>query len=139
MWSCGRTSFSDPDLIEKDASGCHSPVQSTLPNDLKFTNQEMIYEKVMAWQTPVKEGYEKIKQGLRELDKALANSQGLDVEKRSKAIFLTNEANKIKKKLEDDGAWGVHGPQYSKKIVNEALVYIEQAQNILKSTKTTKK
>lgn len=139
MWSCGRTSFSDPDLIEKDASGCHSPVQSTLPNDLKFTNQEMIYEKVMAWQTPVKEGYEKIKQGLRELDKALANSQGLDVEKRSRAIFLTNEANKIKKKLEDDGAWGVHGPQYSKKIVNEALVYIEQAQNILKSTKTTKK
>lgn len=139
MWSCGRTSFSDPDLIEKDASGCHSPVQSTLPNDLKFTNQEMIYEKVMAWQTPVKEGYEKIKQGLRELDKALANSQGLDIEKRSKAIFLTNEANKIKKKLEDDGAWGVHGPQYSKKIVNEALVYIEQAQNILKSTKTTKK
>ena len=139
MWSCGRTSFSDPDLIEKDASGCHSPVQSTLPNDLKFTNQEMIYEKVMAWQTPAKEGYEKIKQGLRELDKALANSQGLDVEKRSKAIFLTNEANKIKKKLEDDGAWGVHGPQYSKKIVNEALVYIEQAQNILKSTKTTKK
>ncbi|WP_415271083.1 cytochrome c3 family protein [Campylobacter ureolyticus] len=139
MWSCGRTSFSDPDLIEKDASGCHSPVQSTLPNDLKFTNQEMIYEKVMAWQTPVKEGYEKIKQGLRELDKALANSQGLDVEKKSKAIFLTNEANKIKKKLEDDGAWGVHGPQYSKKIVNEALVYIEQAQNILKSTKTTKK
>ena len=139
MWSCGRTSFSDPDLIEKDASGCHSPVQSTLPNDLKFTNQEMIYEKVMAWQTPVKEGYEKIKQGLRELDKALANSQGLDVEKRSKAIFLTNEANKIKKKLEDDGAWGVHGPQYSKKIVNEALVYIEQAQNILKSTKTTRK
>ena len=73
------------------------------------------------------------------MDKALANSQGLDVEKRSKAIFLTNEANKIKKKLEDDGAWGVHGPQYSKKIVNEALVYIEQAQNILKSTKTTKK
>lgn len=139
MWSCGRTSFSDPDLIEKDASGCHSPVQSTLPNDLKFTNQEMIYEKVMAWQTPVKEGYEKIKQGLRELDKALANSQGLDIEKRSKAIFLANEANKIKKKLEDDGAWGVHGPQYSKKIVNEALVYIEQAQNILKSTKTTKK
>lgn len=139
MWSCGRTSFSDPDLIEKDASGCHSPVQSTLPNDLKFTNQEMIYEKVMAWQTPVKEGYEKIKQGLRELDKALANSQGLDIEKRSRAIFLANEANKIKKKLEDDGAWGVHGPQYSKKIVNEALVYIEQAQNILKSTKTTKK
>lgn len=139
MWSCGRTSFSDPDLMKPGASGCHSPVQSTLPNDLKFTNQEMIYEKVMAWQTPVKEGYEKIKQGLRELDKALANSQGLDIEKRSRAIFLTNEANKIKKKLEDDGAWGVHGPQYSKKIVNEALVYIEQAQNILKSTKTTRK
>ena len=139
MWSCGRTSFSDANLVKPGATGCHSAVQSTLPKDLHFTDQEMIYEKVAAWQTPVKEGYEKIKQGLRDLDKAMANNPALDTESKAKAIFLANQANDIKKKLEEDGAWGVHGPQYAKKIVNEALVYIEQAQAILNTTKTTKK
>lgn len=139
MWSCGRTSFSDPNLMKPGASGCHSPVQSTLPKELHFTDQEMIYNKISEWQTPVKEGYEKIKQGLRDIDKAMANNPALDTESKARAIFLSNEANKIKKKLEQDGGWGIHGPQYTKKIVNEALVYIEQAQNILKITKTTKK
>ena len=37
----------------------------------------------------------------------------------------------IKEKLEKDGAWGVHGPQYAKKIVGEALVYLQEAKNIL--------
>lgn len=131
MWSCGRTSWSDPDLVKPGASGCHSPVQSTLPADLHFTNQEMIYEKVMEWQTPVKDGYEKIKEGLKVVNKAIANDLKLDTKKKSEAIFLAKEANEIKKKLEKDGGWGIHGPQYSKKIVNEALVYLEQAKNIL--------
>lgn len=139
MWSCGRTSFSDPDLMKPGASGCHSPVQSTLPAELKFTNQEMIYNKVVEWQAPVKEGYEKIKQGLRDFDKAIANNPALNSTAKSKALLLAKEANLIKKKLEKDGGWGIHGPQYTKKMVDEALVYIEEAQNILKTAKTAKK
>ncbi|MSN96669.1 cytochrome C [Campylobacter sp. FMV-PI01] len=135
MWSCGRTSFSDPDLVGPGASGCHSPVQSTLPNDLKFTDQEMIYEKVMQWQTPVKSGYEEIKKGLRDIDRAMANNQSLDNTTKSRAIFLAKEANLIKEKLEKDGSWGVHGPVYSKKIIDEALVYIKEAKDILKAKK----
>lgn len=139
MWSCGRTSFSDPNLMKPGASGCHSPIQSTLPADLKFTNQEMIYDKVMAWQTPVKDGYEKIKAGLRNVDKAIANNPSLDSTAKSKALLLAKEANEIKRKLEKDGGWGIHGPNYTKRIVDEALVYIEEALNILGGQKTAKK
>ncbi|WP_241517595.1 cytochrome c3 family protein [Campylobacter blaseri] len=131
MWSCGRTTWADPNLVKPGASGCHSPIQSTLPKDLHFTDQAMIYEKVMEWQTPVKNGYEEIKKGLKEVNKAIANNVSLDVDKKSQAIFLAKEANEVKKKLEKDGGWGIHGPQYSKKIVDEALVYLEQAKNIL--------
>nr|WP_106380123.1 cytochrome c3 family protein [Campylobacter geochelonis] len=131
MWSCGRTSFSDVNLVGPGASGCHSPIQSTLPDDLKYTNQEEIYDAVMKWQTPVKTGYESIKKGLRDIDKTIANNPGLSAAKKSEAMLLAKQANDIKDRLEKDGSWGVHGPQYSSKIVNEALVYIEQAHNIL--------
>lgn len=133
MWSCGRTSFSDPNLMKKgeNGSGCHSAVQSTLPKDLHFTDQAVIYDKVMEWQKPVKEGYEKIKAGIADVDRAIANNPNLSSSNKSKAILLTKQAVDIKEKLEKDGAWGVHGPQYAKKIVGEALVYLQEAKNIL--------
>lgn len=131
MWSCGRTSFSDPNLMAPGASGCHSPVQSTLPKNLHFTDQEMVYDEVMKWQLPIKEGYGLIEVGLRTIDRAMANNPSVSTENKAKALLYAQQAQDIKNKLEKDGSWGVHGPQYSKKIVNEALVYIEQAQNLL--------
>lgn len=135
MWSCGRTSFSDPDLMSgPNAAGCHSPIQSTLPKNLHYTDQEMVYDAVMKWQTPVKDGFAKVSDGIKKIDKAMANSN-LSTEKKVEVITLTKQAQSILEKLEKDGSWGVHGPAYSKKIVDEALVYIEQAQNILNGKK----
>lgn len=138
MWSCGRTSFSDPNLMKPGASGCHSAVQSTLPKDLHFTDQEVIYDKVMEWQLPVKEGFGKIEVGLRQIDRAMANNPKLSTEQKSQAILLAKQAQDIKEKLEKDGTFGVHGPQYAKKIVNEALIYIEQSKEILGLNKKEK-
>lgn len=132
MWSCGRTSASDINLVGPGASGCHSAVQSTLPKKLHFTNQEMIYDKVMEWQTPVKEGYAKIIAGIKKIDKTLADKPKLAVEKKSQVLLLTKKAEEIAEKLEKDGSWGVHGPAYSKKIIDEALTYVQEAQNLLK-------
>lgn len=131
MWSCGRTSFSDPDLMEPGASGCHSAVQSTLPKELHFTNQDVIYDKVIEWQLPIKDGFEKINLGLRKIDRFIAKNPDIKVDDKAKAILYAKQATDIKDKLEKDGSWGVHGPQYSKKLVDEALSYIQAAQDIL--------
>ncbi|EAI3414988.1 cytochrome C [Campylobacter jejuni] len=132
MWACGHTSFSDPNLMGPGASGCHSAVQSNLPKKLHFTDQETIYDIVVGWQKPVKDGYENILKGVKEIDKAMAENPKLSVEKKSRVITLANQARAIAEKLQKDGSWGVHGPVYSKKIVDEALVYIQEAKNILK-------
>lgn len=136
MWSCGRTSFSDKNLVGPGASGCHSGIQSTLPDDLKFTDQELIYDKVMQWQLPVKTGIEKIELAIRKIDRAMAKQDNkMSVDDKSKVILITKQAEDIVEKLKKDGSWGVHGPSYSKKIVNEALVYVQQAQNIINGKK----
>ena len=132
MWSCARTSFSDADLVEPGASGCHSPVQSTLPDKLKFTAQEDIFDIVQAWQMPVKEGYEEMKKRFSKLDRALANAQDLSIEQKSRIFTLAKQAEAIKERLEKDGSWGVHGPNYAQKIVAEALVYLQHADMILR-------
>jgi hypothetical protein len=132
MWSCGRTSFSDKNLVGPGAGGCHSPIQSTLPENLKYTNQEQIYNDIILIQSPVKEGYAKLEAGIKELDKAIVGKANkLTVAAKSDAILLTKQAQEIKDKLDADGSWGMHSPQYSKKIVNEGLVYIERAREIV--------
>ncbi len=131
MWSCGRTSFSDVNLVGPGASGCHSAVQSTLPEKLRYTDQAQIYDDVMKWQTPVKDGYTKVKGMIQGVDKGMLNNTRLSTEQKSRVILLTKQAQDIVDRLEKDGSWGVHGPAYSKKIVNEALVYVQQAQDIL--------
>lgn len=135
MWSCGRTSFEDPNLVGPGASGCHSAAQSTLPQKLHFTDQEMIYDKVMQWQLPVKNGIEKVKLAIRRIDRAIANDQGLSVDDKSRIILYVKQAQDIINKLQADGSWGVHGPQYSQKIIKEALIYVESAQNIIDGKK----
>ena len=131
MWSCGRTSYSDINLIGPGASGCHSPFQSTLPDKLKYTNQEMAYNDVVAWQGPVKEGYGKIETGLKNVAKGLAANKKLSTSAKSEVILLAKEAQAIADKVSKDGSWGVHGPEYTKTIIDQALVHLEQAQNIL--------
>lgn len=131
MWSCGRTSFEDPNLMEPGKGGCHSPVQSTLPDNLKFTNQEMIYDLVVKWQNPIKAGYEEISQSIKQIDKALAKHTKLSIEQKAQVINYTKQAKDILSRIEKDGSWGLHGPQYSKKLVDEALIYTKSAQKIL--------
>ena len=53
MWTCGRTAYQDKHVV--DAMGCHSPIQSKFPEMMRFKDQKTIYNKVIAWQTPVKE------------------------------------------------------------------------------------
>ena len=55
MWTCGRTAYQDKHVV--DAMGCHSPIQSKFPEMMRFKDQKTIYNKVIAWQTPVKEGH----------------------------------------------------------------------------------
>lgn len=131
MWSCGRTSYSDANLVGPGASGCHSPVQSTLPEELRFTNQGMIYDLVAGWQTPIKFGYQEIENSIKKIDRGLSTKPNLSVGVKSEVILLTKNAQEIADKLKKDGSWGVHGPLYSKKLVDQALVYVQQAQNIL--------
>lgn len=131
MWSCGRTSFSDPNLMAPGASGCHSPVQSTLPDKLKFTDQAMIYDLVMEWQLPVKDGYSKVEIALRKIDRGMSNNKKLTTDQKARVISYARQAEDILEKLKKDGSWGVHGPKYSLKLVDEALIYVEQATNIL--------
>ncbi|MBZ7983856.1 multiheme c-type cytochrome [Campylobacter sp. RM12647] len=135
MWSCGRTSWSDVNLVGPGASGCHSAVQSTLPKELHFTDQEQIYDKVMEWQLPVKEGFKKLELAIRKIDREQAKMDNLSTKTKSEIILLTKEARAIYEKIEKDGSWGVHGPKYALKLINEALVYVAQAQDLLDGKK----
>lgn len=130
MWACGRTSFSDPNLMGPGMGGCHSAVQSTLPDKLKFTNQAQIYDIVVKWQQPVKDGYKKINEMIKTVDKKLASSD-LSTSNRVKVIRLVKDAQKIAKRIEDDASWGVHNPALAKRIVDDALTYLKEANNIL--------
>lgn len=135
MWSCGRTSWSDVNLVGPGASGCHSAVQSTLPKELHFTDQEQIYDKVMEWQLPVKEGFKKLELAIRKIDREQAKMDNLSTKVKAEIILLTKEARTIYEKIEKDGSWGVHGPKYALKLINEALVYAQQAQDLLDGKK----
>lgn len=132
MWSCGRTSFEDPNLVKPGAVGCHSAIQSTLPKELHYTNQESIYNDVMKWQNPIKDGYAKVEQILKQVDRGLNNkAKNLTTEQKSKILTLAKQAQDNIDKLKKDGSWGVHGPEYAKKLVNEAEIYAQHAQDIV--------
>ena len=130
MWSCGRTAFEDPNLVKPGASGCHSAIQSTLPKELHYTDQATIYDAVMQWQMPVKDGYAKVEIALRKIDRLMADDNKLSTEQKSKILSLAKQAQDNLDILKKDGSWGVHGPKYAKKLVDEALVYTTYAQEI---------
>jgi len=125
MWSCGRTSWGDPDLAA--AGGCHSPAQSPLPKELLFTNQKMIYDKVMTWQTPVKSGIVEVDASLKEARKALLVCT-LGKKEKAQVQLMVNQAQEIIDSVKKDGSWGVHAPAHTQARVEEAKVLVQGAQ-----------
>ena len=131
MWSCGRTSWGDADLAQ--TGGCHSPAQSAMPKDLAFTNQKMIYDRVVTWQTPVKTGLAEVEAALKEVAPALAKGT-LGRTEKAQAQLMVNQARDIVKAIRKDGSWGVHAPAYMGSKVQEARTLIQGAQSLLKGT-----
>lgn len=130
MWSCGRTAFEDPNLVKPGTSGCHSVIQSTLPKELHYKDQATIYDAVMQWQKPVKDGYAFVEDKLKDVDKAMVENKKLSTEQKSRALSYAKQAQDILDRLKKDGSWGVHGPKYAQKLIDEAKVYAEHAKDI---------
>jgi hypothetical protein len=125
MWSCGRTSFSDGNLLQ--AGGCHSGAQSQLPTDLQFTDQKKIYNVVVGWQKPVKDTVKELKTSFAKIDPKLAASK-LPQGQKAQVQVMVNQAKDIVKAIEKDGSWGVHAPEYTLKKVKEAETLVKGAQ-----------
>jgi hypothetical protein len=128
MWSCGRSSWGDPDLAA--TGGCHSPAQSAMPKELLFTNQKMIYDKVMTWQTPVKGGVVEVEAALASVKKALATAV-LGKQEKAQVQLMVNQARELIDAVKKDGSWGVHAPAHTLDKVREAQTLIQGAQNAL--------
>jgi hypothetical protein len=124
MWSCGRTSYMDGNVVA--AGGCHSAVQSSQPRELQFTNQKMIYDRVMNWQAPVKNGMASVKASLAKIEAGLGKSR-LAVADKAQIQLMATQAEAIVTAVEKDGSWGVHAPSYTLKKVNEAKLLADGA------------
>ena len=128
MWSCGRTSFGDGNVI--NAGGCHSPAQSSQPEELKFKNQRMIYDRVMTWETPVRTGVKDVKATLADVQTKLGTSK-LNAQQKAQVQVMVNQAQGIVAAIEKDGSWGVHAPEYTQKKVQEAKLLADGAKAAL--------
>ena len=130
MWSCGRTSWGDPDLAQ--TGGCHSAARSSLPKELQFTNQRQIYEKVVSWQKPVKDGLAEVKGLVVEARKAMPQAaRKMKKAQQAEVQLMVNEAEAIVSAVERDGSSGVHAPGYTLGKVKEAKVLAEGAMRVL--------
>lgn len=137
MWSCGRTSWGDGSMAQ--TGGCHSAVLSQLPQALHFTNQKMIYDKVVTWQKPVKDGMAQLKATLAKIRPTIAGSK-MPQPRKAEAQLMVNQAQDIVDAVNKDGSWGVHAPAYTLQKVNEAKNLIDGAQATLDGkTKVTMK
>lgn len=136
MWSCGRTSFSDGNLLNN--GGCHSGAQSQLPKQLHFTDQKQIFEVVDAWQRPVKKGIKGLQENFTKLDPLLASSGKAQADKAQIQVMI-NQAKDIVSAIEKDGSWGVHAPEYTLKKVKEAEILVDGANAALTGANVTKR
>jgi hypothetical protein len=97
---------------------------------LKFTNQKMIYDRVVLWQKPVKEGVTETKTALM-----LANSRmmkfHLSDSQKAEVQLMLNQAQAILESVQKDGSWGVHAPEYTLQKVKEAKTLAAGANAIL--------
>ena len=136
MWTCGRTAYQDKHVV--DAMGCHSPIQSKFPEMMRFKDQKTIYNKVIAWQTPVKEGYAKVIADMANIQDLLKVTN-LSTADRAQVQLYAEEARLNAAKIKDDGSWGVHAPKFAKQLVDEATTYTTQALAILNAANKTAK
>ncbi len=132
MWACGKTSWSDKDMI--DNKGCHSIAQSTLKKTLHFSDQKRIYEEVMGWQKPIKAIYEEVSVAVKGLYELLDVTK-LSVEDRSRVNELIENAEATMNLIKKDGSWGVHGFKYTERRAKAAQAYVKEAQSILAKNK----
>ena len=136
MWTCGRTAYQDKHVV--DAMGCHSPIQSKFPEMMRFKDQKTIYNKVIAWQTPVKEGYAKVIADMANIQDLLKVTNRSTAD-RAQVQLYAEEARLNAAKIKDDGSWGVHAPKFAKQLVDEATTYTTQALAILNAANKTAK
>lgn len=129
VWSCGRATPGDYTL-SGDAQGCHSPATSTLDEGLRYADQSAIYAEILKWQTPVKEGFEKIGAGLERL-KQLLEVTALKPADQTEVRLMLDKAEEIYDQVKEDGSWGAHAPRYLKDRVLTGVGYIEKAQAII--------
>ncbi len=128
MWSCGRTSYMDGNVIE--GGGCHGGVQSSQPKELTFVNQKMIYDRVVMWQKPVKDGLASVGAALETIDAGLTKTR-LGAAEKAQVQLMANQARDILTAVKKDGSWGVHAPSFTLKKVNEAKVLTDGALSAL--------
>ncbi|MCL1075401.1 multiheme c-type cytochrome [Shewanella dokdonensis] len=131
MWSCARTSVSDHDVV--DNKGCHSQFQSNMGASLQFKDQQQIYGKVMAWQTPVKDTFAKVESAVKQVNRQLQKAN-LSVADKTQVLLLTEKASDALELVRKDGSWGVHAPRYTRQRLDAALTYVTQAQAIIKGS-----
>lgn len=128
MWSCGRTSWGDDDLVT--GVGCHSPVQSQLPDHLHFKDQRRIFDLVVGWQQPVRDGLAEVKAGLARVRPTVAAGQAA-APAVAQATLMLNQAEGIVDAIEKDGTSGAHAPRYTLEKVKEAKVLVDGAQRLV--------
>jgi hypothetical protein len=128
MWSCGRTSWGDPALAS--AGGCHSAALSTLPKELKFTDQKQIYARVIAWQKPVKDGLAEVDRLLEVAAKAIPKAR-VGKGQLAQAQLMLGQARELVVAVQNDGSLGVHAPAYTLEKVKEAKLLAEGARRVI--------
>lgn len=129
MWSCGRTTWADDDL--RSAGGCHSPVLSELPEPLHFKNQKQIYDVVVGWQQPVKDGLAAVDTVLARVRPMIQQPGKVKAEKIAQATLMVNQAEQIVDALRKDGSSGVHAPKFALAKVREAKVLAQGAADLV--------
>jgi hypothetical protein len=86
----------------------------------------MVYDKVMSWQNPVKQGFAEVEASLKVLGPLLAKSQLGKVQK-AQVQVMVNQAQDIVMSVKKDGSWGVHAPAFTKGKVEAAKVLVQGA------------
>lgn len=129
-WSCGRAAPGDYTLYGEDGRGCHGSANSQLEKGLVYLNQAQIYSEILKWQTPVKNGYKAINDGLKRLTKLLEVTK-LSPADQTEVRLMMDKASEIADEVRTDGSWGVHAFRYLRDRVNAGQGYIAKAQQII--------
>jgi hypothetical protein len=94
----------------------------------------MIYDKVMAWENPVKDGVTAVKAALSRINAEIPKSR-ISTAQRAQVRLMANQAEDIIAAIQKDGSWGVHAPSYTLKKVNEARLLTDGASAALAGEK----